>query len=151
MGAGAAQAGEALATGAMKVLSDKRFWIGVAILIALLLAKKYWNKLAGSFQADYGDYDDGALQEARKNELEGLANELYTAMHDISFGSALDDDHLLQLDQLTDRELKYVARFYKRAITRGVSLYQDINNEWMPFTDLDEMIMARLAQIGQKS
>ena len=141
-----------------KVLSNKYFWMTVGAIILIVVTKKIWNKVSDSFQADFGEYDDPALQPERKDELEELARDTHTKIYEVEFGigslgwggSALGEEDLIALDELTDRELKYVAKFYKRALTRGVSLYKDIHREWLPFTDMDEIVMVRLAQIGQK-
>jgi hypothetical protein len=42
-----------------------------------------------------------------------------------------------------------MARHYKQQVSGGNTLYEDVDNEWMPYTDLDEQLMAKLNKINR--
>lgn len=146
----AATAGSA----ALRVVTSKWFWIALGIIIVILIVRRNWNKISGKFERDFGNYGSHNgqpiedLTKDRKLTLEKWAQDLYTAIYTTGGNSA----PLMAIAlSLNDLELKYLAQHYKKAITRGTSLYTDVDDEIMPGTDVDEKLMARLAKLGERA
>lgn len=147
-----------------KLLRNPWFWVALAVLALLLLARKHaarWSAaLKRAFARDAGDYSigltDGAGQavqpfsaeaEQRISEIKAMAQEAYAQMN-AGFTSPIARQSALEaLLALNDTELRMAAREYN-AISRNESMYSAIANEWMPFTEVDEQLMARLARIA---
>lgn len=67
------------------------------------------------------------LPQSVKSSLEGLAGEIKTDI----YGANLTHEMELykKASALSDVEIDYLASYYKRNLTNGVSLYEDMNNE----------------------
>ena len=82
----------------------------------------------------------------RQVELEKIAQNLYDSI----YGSSDDAAYDAALN-LTDNELKYMSKFYRRSVTQDNWLYTDVDDEvFSPFNDRDKRLMSRLAAIGEK-
>ncbi|WKZ67166.1 MAG: hypothetical protein QY325_04370 [Flavobacteriales bacterium] len=147
-----------------KLLRNPWFWVAVAVIILLLLARKHaarWSAaLKRAFARDAGDYSVGltdgagrpvqpmsAEAQARQQEIKDMAQEAYAQMNAGITDPGARQAALEQLLSLNDTELRLAAREYN-ALSRNESLYAAIANEWMPFTEVDEQLMARLARIA---
>ena len=90
---------------------------------------------------------------ARQAELEKFARDTYAVLNSTLFLGGVTatgrEFQLELLNALNDTELKYVATFYEHNVnTEGTSLRQDIEDEIMPATDIDERLIARLVQMA---
>ncbi len=133
---------------AMKILKNKWFWIGLATLIVLLIIRANWQYLKAKFARSFGDFTGEKISDSRQAVLNGFADNLHQSIHtSVAWGDTVDA--LNNISGVNDDELRYIARYYKRALSRGTSLYTDLNNEWMPLTDIDEQILTRLSKIGE--
>lgn len=67
------------------------------------------------------------LPQSQKNVLEKLAGDLKSDIYglNITHNMAL----YISASSLSDAEVDYLAGYYKRNLTNGVSLYEDMNNE----------------------
>jgi len=142
--AGAAQ------TMALKVVRNKWFWIAILVIVLVFVWARNLNKIKGQLGKDYGQYTDvtpAEIQPYRKAYLEDLAQRLYTAM--TSFWGIERNVVMAEALRIPDGEMKYLANFFKSAITRGESLYYWVDAEWMSQYDEDDQLLARLAKIGE--
>lgn len=125
--------------------------IAVVVLVIFFVLRRNWNKLKGTFAKDYGDYSDGTpgqLSPARKAYLEQLAKNLKTAM-EATFPGSDRENYMSQATALPDGELKYLANYFKNALTRDESLYYWVDWEIMPGSSADDELCTRLAAIGE--
>lgn len=139
--------------GAKSIFASRWFWFTVLALLLALVAWKYGKDIAAwakkLFQRSYGsEGTDPELTEGDKRALEALAQDTYDAIYSVG---GMGEGSLNKLLALNDRSLIYLAEYYKKALTRGNTLYQDIDDEvvWTAFTDADEKIMARLKAVKQ--
>lgn len=132
-----------------KVVRNKWFWIGLAILIVILILRRYYPYLKSKFARSYGDFSGEKITESRKTELETMAQDLYDKIYGGYHSINTRSDLMHKVAAINDDELLYLSRYYKNAITRSNSLYKDISNEFMPFASGDQVLMSRLAKIGQ--
>lgn len=149
----ATEAVQKAAAGAKSILQSRWFWFTVMALLLALVAWKYGKDIVAAvekfFQKSYGhEGDDPQLSDGDKRALEALAQSTYDAIYSLGGMGTGSCDKLLALN---DRALKYLAGYYKKALTRGKSLYQDIDDEvlWTMFTDKDEQIMGRLKALKE--
>ena len=127
------------------ILKNKWFWIGLIVVIMLWVLWRNWDKIKSRFGRVRGDFQPEPITTKRKGDLESLAKSAYDSIY-----NALGDtgDTLAQVNALNDTELDYLARYYEDAITRGNSLHEDVDNEFMPWDDVDESLMGKLNRLG---
>lgn len=135
----------------LRLLQNKWFWIAVAVLVTAILVLKHWTKITGwfgrTFGRDFGDYGNAAISAERQNELKTLARQAYNVIYGVDLTGSWQEVYTKML-ALNDAELRFTARHYEQAITRGNSLSDDIDNELKPFTDLDEQLITRLRTLN---
>lgn len=133
------------------ILKNKWFWIIIGSIIILLIVRRNWSKITSVFQRDFGDYGDYKIDKEAKTRLQELAENLYSQIYsNFSVGIDKRSKYMTDAMALTDTELKWLARYYRTALTKGTCLFKDIDEEWMPVDSVDEELMARLAKIGEK-
>lgn len=133
------------------------------ILIVLVWknGKRWWQQLTKQDKGHYADLTSFAevqagkeqANAARQAQLEKMAQDTFTALNSTLFlGGVTATGREYQLEllmALNDSELRYVAQFYEHnASSTGQSLRQDIEDEFMPATDVDERLIARLNQLA---
>jgi hypothetical protein len=137
----------------VSILRNKWFWVAVIIIILIIviyrnlgpLIEKVKDKRLPSYARD----EEGnviKVTDLDKIRLDRLVIQLREAVERFS---GMDGSDFKEVNALTDQELEYVAKTYKSSF--GVSLYKDIDDEWLPFTNEDENLMARLDKLGFKS
>lgn len=138
----------------VSLLKSKWFWIIIAILILLIIINKNWDSINSKlFERKITSYAKDAegnvikISELDKPRLERLANNVKIADDDWVSGGIYASD-LQPINELSDQELEYVAKYYKQAYSK--SLYEVVNNATMPFTQSDEKLMTRLDQLALK-
>ena len=127
----------------LSILKSKVFWYVIIAIILLIIILKYKNivldKIKSQVTGDFGN----TITAGRKLVLESWANILNTEIYD-TFGNA--SDMLEQIAIINDDEFRYFVKYYNRQFSN--SLYEDIDNEILYYTDADEIIMTRLKQQG---
>lgn len=133
------------------------------ILIVLVWrnGKRWWQQLTKQDKGHYADLTSFAevqagkeqANAARQAQLEKMAQDTFTALNSTLFlGGVTATGREYQLEllmALNDSELRYVAQFYEHnASSTGQSLKQDLDDEFMPATDVDERLIARLNQLA---
>ncbi len=136
-----------------KLFTNKYFWYVLGALLVFLIIRKYWGKVERLFQPSDIELEEGetgkltaSTESTLKTVAAGLYSDLYDTPitgHNLPFYKAVND--------LSDTELKFLAKYYRKNLTQGVYLYSDIDDDWFPFTtNVDSMLMAHLAKIGEK-
>ena len=142
----------AAGAGASRLLRNKWFWIILFSIIALIIIRRYWDKMSTKVGSrlgpQHGDWQQGTITEGRKAQLQKYAQDVYDVLacwYCLSGG----EKQLQKLAYLNDNELEYVARYYEQNVSDNKeSLYHDIDDEWLGGTDVDESILTRLNQLG---
>lgn len=127
-----------------------RWWIAgiiLAIIIFIIIRRNIY-KLKGKFAPRDINLEKEPSDE-RKTYLEGLARRLYTDIYDTPFFTGHDGGLYKEADALSDTELLYLSRFYKRYLTLGTSLKSDIDSQWYPFAGGVTELLTHLQKIGE--
>jgi len=140
--------------GAMKLLTNKWFWIIVGSLIAFLIIRRYWQKISSRVESrlgpQYGDWQEGTITSGRKKELEKYAQDVYDVLA-CWYCVVGGQEQISKIAYLNDNELEYTARYYEQFVSdKGQSLYDDVDEEWLPDTDVDDHLLTRLSKLGLK-
>lgn len=129
-------------------------WVLVALLIAFLLLRgpitRTWAALKRAAMRDGGDYSQGFAgqdEDARKKEVEALAQEAYAQLTAGVVNPYARERALQALVDLNDTELRHAAKHY-RLLSRDKTLYETVDAAWMPLSEVDEALMGRLANIA---
>lgn len=131
-----------------RLFRSKTFWLVFFIIVVLWIIWRNQDRIKQFFGRTRADFQPGSITEGRKSELEALANDAYNAIYGV-FGDT--GDTLERVNALNDNELVYLAKFYKKALTKGSSLYKDVDDEFMPWDKVDEQLMGRLSQLNMKT
>lgn len=135
-------------------------WI-VLLIIAIFLIlyiRRNWYKIKRVFQVRDITLEPGEPEEVpvdREPYLKGLASQIYEDIEDTSFFGHKTAVYK-ELNALSDTELLYVSKYYKRYISGGDTLYEDIEGENFLFVDdvseygIDTKVLTRLAKIGER-
>lgn len=137
-----------------------KWWIlGIILAIIIVLyLRRNWYKVRHIFQPRDIDIETGEsinISEQRKAQLETLARDLYDDIYDTPINYLGIVSHTKELytkaDALSDNELLYLARYYKRYLANGNSLWMDIDDEYSsPFDNYMTSLQAHLSKIGER-
>lgn len=137
-----------------KIFTNKYFWYAVIAIFLIWLISRYWDKIKTIFQPADIDYEEGepkTISKNRQKELKDFASELYEAIYATqNVGVTYRENRFVAANELSDNELRFVSKYYRKSLTKGAWLYTDIDNEVMPTTSVDENLMAHLSKIGEK-
>lgn len=140
-------------------------WVWAIVIIALLLIilrgpiRRGWASITNVLRRDAGDYSagltdgagnpvQGALADARLKELKDMAAEAYAQLNAAIVSPAEREKAVSDIaDTTNDFELRQVAKEYK-VLSRDKSLYQAVDDAWMPFSSVDERLLGRLSKIN---
>ncbi len=141
--------------GSMRLLTSRTFWIIVIlIIVGIIIYRKsdYFLQRAGSrLGKQVGDWQAGTITDGRKKDLETIAHRLYGEIYSFTKQGEGGTIAALQMtNTLNDNELLYVAKFYEDSTGADNSLWFDVDDEWLPQTSSDEVLMSRLSQLGMK-
>lgn len=127
--------------------------LGIIVLIVVIVVlRKNWYKVKHLLHPRDINFETGenlVISEQRKDIIELLARNLYKDLYDTSAWGGHNTELYKQALALTDNELLYLSRFYKRYITNGNTLWEDIDDDYFPLTRVNTDLMARLAKIGE--
>ncbi len=134
------------------LLRNKLFWIILALLIIAIIIHRNWDSINGSlFERKITNYATDAqgnvlqISELDKPRLEAMADKIKVTSESML---GLFSDDLKPAVDLTDQELEYMAKYFKSAYNK--SLYSVCDDAWMPSTQTDEQLMARLDKLALK-
>lgn len=149
----------------LSLLKNKWFWIGLGILIILIIVINQWSNIRSFIKRKTQKEDidltpeekvliaEGKkpLTDKREAYLKQLAQLLHSDIYDTPI-TGHNSSLYIEAKGLSDTELKFMAKYYRVYITKGEYLAQDIDDEiYSPFTNIDSLLMARLAKVGEKS
>lgn len=123
----------------------------VIALILILYIRRNWYKFSHLFTPRNIDLEPGeseVISEQRKRQIESIAQKLFTDIYNTPY-SGHNGDVYKEALSLTDNELLYLAKFYKRSVSGGNTLYADIDSQWYVWIDSPTTLMARLNKIGE--
>lgn len=134
----------------LKLFSNKWFWIGLGVLILFLIVNAHWPswkmKLFGKkLVNNYATDEQGnviSVTQLDKQRLDTMVRDIHTGIYSVW---GFPQDLLDNMSKLTDQELEYLAKAYKGVFQ--VSLYKDLDDEWLPGTEVDDDILSRLATL----
>lgn len=136
------------------ILRNRWFWYAVIAVVLFLLLRgpvvRGWAALKRAAMKDGGNYSEGFTGESvdvRKAEIEALAQEAYNQLTAGIPSPWARERALHALADLNDTELRHAAKHYKN-LRRDRTLYQDVDAASMPFSNVDETLMGRLANIA---
>ncbi len=142
--------------GAMRLMSSKWFWIILGSIVAFIIIRRYWQKMQSKVESrlgpQYGDWQEGTITSGRKSELESYASDVYEALA-CFWCNHLDvaEPALAKIAYLNDNELEYVARYYEQYVSDdNQTLYEDVDEEWLGLTSVDDDLLHRLSKLGLK-
>lgn len=139
-----------------RILTNKWLFIAIGVIIAILVlrrhGKRWWTQATRTDRGNYAGQEAVRNNPARQAELDQMARDAQTAMHTVLIVGGTTwtgrEAVLERLLALNDTELRYVAQFYRSINESGNSLRVDVQGEWMPFTNVDERLVARLNQLA---
>ena len=145
----------ALIEGIGKLFKSKYFWYILIALIILTIVRKQWKNLNSSlgrtFNKDKNYEKDagGGVIPVREVLMKELASKLQIEINSIGSLFNTDDDLIIEISNLNDQDLEYMAKYYSSTITRDKrnQMYLDIKNESI-IGDVDELILNRLSALG---
>jgi hypothetical protein len=137
------------------LFKSKWFWYAVFAVVVYYVVRRNWYNIqqwsAPTFVEPTKDPSGNTVRitTARQKELRRIASDLFLEIH--NWQGFTNYSSLEAANATTDTELKYVAVYYESVLNKankGASLYEDLNGKWLPFTQLDNQILLRLAQMG---
>ncbi len=137
------------------ILSNKWFWIVLAVVIILLVIRRNWNQIKALTEPKYinttpepGTATTTNSSVSQNDVLEQLARTCYADIYDTNAFSGHDLDVWDKVNSLSDPDLTYMAKFYKNAVTRGTTLFSDLNDEYFATSNINTRVLARLHVLG---
>jgi len=141
-----------------KVIRNKWVWIGLGLIVVIIILRRVlpdMDIIRSRYGRKHGDWQpgqegslfdhSGGISDRRKGELETLAENMHKNIYS-TFGNARPV--ITKLLVLNDNELNYLAKYYKKELTRKNSLALDIDDEILWDTDKDEELLQRLYKLG---
>lgn len=125
--------------------------VGIIVLIIIVKRTDLITRIRRLFTRRYINYDctptNAKVSDSRIAYLEGIASQIYDDIYNTPYTG-----HNCTLYQtanaLCDEELVYVAQHYRKALSRGTSIVQDLQGQWTFFCDFDTFI-AHLQKVGE--
>lgn len=126
------------------LLRNKWFWIALAVVVLILIARKYIPEVKRLLKPDRTDYsDEPQLTDADKQRLDRLAADLFAEFDGITWSTEVFD----LVSALNDRELKYLANVFPH-YSNGETLRGAIQDEAI-IGDADNLLIARLNNMAE--
>lgn len=131
-------------TGALKSI-PKWVWVALAIVVLYFLfrnpIKRAWQRFTAN---DGGDYGGEGLSDTDEARLRVLSNQLHQAIEGLP---GYDREVVMaQAVALSDTQLRFLAEEYEA--NGSATLFTDVDDEMMPFSDVKDQLLQRLRTIG---
>lgn len=140
----------------LDLLKNKWFWVVLAVIIVVLiikrnlhLVKKVSQKRDIDYISDVISISNSTDKEARKSFLKDLAQKGYVDIYDTPVFTTRAYDLWETIADLPDEDLLFLSKHYRQSITRGNSLYKDLNDEYFFLGNVKTRLLGRLSKIGE--
>lgn len=135
----------------LTLITKRWFWMLIVGVIVSFIIWRNWVRIKALLRQKRGDFQSTPISDERKAELKTVAKNAHKAIHETwsSHSAGEREDILNVLNHINDNELLFTAKFYKKELNNGVSLYQDVRDEVMWFSNIDNRLMAALERIGE--
>ena len=127
----------------LNILKNKYVIGAIVIVVLLLIYNRYKHVIKSKFKPIVGDFTDD-VTDVRKSELTEKAKVIHEHIYGLVSNDVLDDDFTYLL-ALNDSEFYEIYKYYKKYFG---SLYDDIDWEFMPFSDKDDAVLSRILGMG---
>lgn len=124
-------------------------------LVVFFIARKNWWRVKALIQPRVINTENGktTVSPGREPYLHQLADKIYQDIHDTPFTGHTESLYK-EANALSDVELLYLSRYYKRSLTSGDTIYSDLQNEWFAIFgstyDAVNALANHLSKIGEK-
>lgn len=140
---------------ALGIVGKWQTWVILAAIVCAWLVyrngRRWWAQLTNRDRGNYAGQSQVSANPAREAELEQMAQDVFVALNStLMLGGVTATGREWTLERLlalNDTEIRWVAKRYA-ALAQGRSLRGDLENEWMPFSDVDERLIAKLQQLA---
>lgn len=127
----------------------------VALLVLWYVIKQFdlINRIKRLFEPRFIDYSCNPtggsfrISNDRINYLNGVAQKIYDDIYNTPY-SGHNCNIYIEANQLCDEELAYVGQQYRKALTRGISIWTDLGQEYTLSCDFDTL-RAHLSKVGE--
>lgn len=129
-------------------------WIVIS-LVVFFIARRNWWRVKALIQPRLINTENGQtkVEPSREPYLQSLANKLHSDIYNTPLTGHTTSIYK-EADVLSDVELLSLSRFYKRSLTTGTSLYEDLSNEWFSIfsdaLDASRSLSNHLSKIGER-
>ena len=121
----------------------------VVLVVVVVIWNKYSYKLMRLLKPNQQNNAPIPLSDVRKNQIETLMSKIHSDIHDTPFWGGHDYSLYDTLLGMYDDEIAYGADFYKNFLASGKSLYHDLDNEWFLWSDSNNILLAKLTELGK--
>lgn len=139
-------------------MNSGRTRLVIIIIVAIILyyvIKQFdlINRIKRLFEPRFIDYScnpTGGTMKIADNRiayLNNVAQRIYDDIYNTPY-TGHDCKLYTEANQLCDEELAYVAQQYRKALTRGLSIYTDLDSQWTIACDFDSL-RAHLSKVGE--
>jgi len=130
--------------------NKKTIIIVVAIIVIAFLLNKYWWKIERIFKPRVSNDSPDNLTDARKLQIQGIANAMFQDIEHTSFWTGHDYTSYQQALTLYDNEIKYLADYFKNYSAAGAySLKAGIDSQIYTWGDSPAKLSNILAEVGK--
>lgn len=145
----------------------KIIFIVVLVILLIIIWRRYGYKVKNIFQTKEITTSTvtlqngqvvtvsgiGDLPQSQRTYLEDLANKIKNDIYGLNWLGVRDTKIYEEANALSDVEIDYLATYYKRQLTSGTSLYEDMNNEYTSYFQDNtgfRNLINKLAKTGNK-
>jgi hypothetical protein len=131
-------------------------WKIILVIVVILLLWLLWRKFGYKFQQLIQPRDiqllpgeSGNLSSEQESNAKDIAQCIFNDIEDTPVSGHEYDCYQQALD-LTDKELNFVADYYKKYLATGKTLYKGIDSQYYITDGRPAKLMARLSAIGKR-
>lgn len=129
-------------------------WALLALVVFFIVRRNWW-RVKALIAPRLINTENGktTVTPSREPYLQALANKIHSDIYNTPL-SGHSEGIYKEADVLSDVELLYLSRYYKRSLTLGTSIYEDLSNEWFSIFgstyDAVNSLTNHLAKIGER-
>lgn len=129
--------------------------ITIILIVVFFIARKNWWRVKALIQPRVINTENGktTVSPGREPYLQQLADKIYQDIYDTPVTGHTESLYT-EANALSDVELLYLSRYYKRSLTSGVTIYSDLQSEWFALFgstyDAVNALANHLSKIGER-